>query len=139
MMRPSAPDVLAAVHERDEVGFLATIELGLVSAYPAFRLGDLHMPSRVRSRIRSDSNSATMAKKVKQQPTYRVGRVVDRPAQAQTDWPGSELIGDRSGVGQRSGQAVELGHHQGVSGSAGRECIAGPGRSRLVPVRPWST
>ena len=35
------------------------------------------MASRVRSRIRSDSNSATIANTVEQRPPHRVGRIVD--------------------------------------------------------------
>jgi hypothetical protein len=34
--------VLAAVHQRDEVRFLAAVELGLLATQPAFGLGDLH-------------------------------------------------------------------------------------------------
>ena len=77
---------------------------------------------------------------VAQQPPDRVSWIVDRPTQRQADPPGGELIGDCTGIGQGPGQPVELGHHQGVlpakhAASASRR----PGRSRLVPVRPWST
>ena len=34
--------VLTAVHQRDQVCFLAAVELGLLAAQPAFGLGDLH-------------------------------------------------------------------------------------------------
>ena len=34
--------VLAAVHQGDEVCFLAAVALGLLGAQPAFGLGDLH-------------------------------------------------------------------------------------------------
>src|SRR3954452_10812481 len=85
------------------------------------------MPSTVRSRIRSDSNSATMARTLKQQPADGVGGVVDRAAQAQAGLPGGELVGDRSGVGQGSGETVEPGDHQGVTGPARGECLAEPG------------
>jgi hypothetical protein len=34
--------VLAAVHQGDEVGFLAAVELGLLSAQPTLGPGDLH-------------------------------------------------------------------------------------------------
>lgn len=75
-----------------------------------------------------------------QQPHDGVGGVVDRPAQAEADMSGTELIGDRAGVWQRLGQAGEVGDHEGLARAAGGECRAGdPGRSRLVPVRPRST
>jgi hypothetical protein len=35
------------------------------------------------------------------------------------DLPAGEFFGDGAGVGQRAGQPVELGHHQGVALSAG--------------------
>jgi len=65
--------VLAAVHQGDEVCFLAAVELGLLAAQPTLALATF-MPSRVRSRIRSDSNSATMARTLNSsRPTASLG------------------------------------------------------------------
>lgn len=44
-----------------------------------------------------------------------------------------------AGVGQRLGEPVELGDHQGVPGTAGGERFASAGSSWTVPVSPWST
>ena len=52
------------------------------------------------------------------QPADRVGGVVDGSAQAQLDVALGEVLDDVPGVGQGSGQAVELGDHQGVPGAA---------------------
>lgn len=82
-------------------------------------------PSRVRSRIRSDSNSATVARTLNsRQATDGVGGVLDRPTEAQADLAGGELIGDRPSIGQGPGQSVEFGDHQGVAGPAGRKLLA---------------
>ena len=41
--------------------------------------------------------------------------------------PGSELIGDSPSIGQRSCEAVELGHHQGVASSTSSQSFAKSG------------
>jgi hypothetical protein len=65
--------VLAAVHQGDEVCLLTAVELGLLAAQSALGLATF-IPSRVRSRIRSDSNSATMARTLNSsRPTASVG------------------------------------------------------------------
>ncbi len=109
--------VLAAVHEGDQVRLLASIQFRLLAAKTALGLGDFHalagaQPDQVGLELRHHGQH------VEQQPLHRVGGVVDRPAQTQADLPRGELVDDRSGVGQGSGQAIELGHHQGVPGSA---------------------
>jgi hypothetical protein len=54
------------------------------------------MPLRVRARIRSASNSATIACTLKQQPADRIRRVVHRPAEVELDLVDGELVGDRA-------------------------------------------
>jgi len=65
--------------------------------------------------------SVTGDREVKQQLPDRIGRVVDGPARAQADLPGGELIGNRASIGQRPSQPVQLGHHQRVPRTTGRE------------------
>jgi antitoxin YefM len=115
--------VLATVHQGDQVCFLTAVELGLLATQPTLRLGDLHAlasaePDQVGLEL------SHHRKNVEEQSADRVGRVIDRPAQTQADLPSGELIGDRTGVGQGPGQAVELGHHQGVTIPACGECLA---------------
>src|ERR1019366_492432 len=55
---------------------------------------------------------------VEQQPADRIGRVVHRSTQVETNLPDCELVGDGSGVWQRPGKPVELGDHQGVAFTA---------------------
>jgi hypothetical protein len=112
-----------AVHQRDEASFLTAVELGLLAAQPALGLGDPHAlagtePDQVGLELSNHRED------IEQQPADRIGGVIDRPAQAQADLAGGELVGDRSGVGQGPGQSVELGHHEGVAGAAGGECLA---------------
>jgi hypothetical protein len=66
-------------------------------------------------------------------PTGSVGSW-NRSAEAELDLAGGELgddvagVGRRaSGVGQRAGEPVELGHDQGVAGAAGGHRLAQPG------------
>ena len=46
---------------------------------------------------------------------------MDRAAEAELDVTLGQLIEDVAGVGQRSGEPVQLGHHEGVARSAGGE------------------
>ena len=73
---------------------------------------------------------------VEQQPADRVIGVVDRGTETETDLPGDEFGGDRPRVGQRPGEAVELGHHQVSPSRQAAIASRRPGRSRVVPVRP---
>lgn len=53
---------------------------------------------------------------------------------AQADLVGGELVGDRSGVGQGRGQAVRLGHHEGVTGAGRNARYRVAVRTRLCPT-----
>jgi hypothetical protein len=67
-------------------------------------------PSQVRSRIKSDSNSATIANKLKQ-PPHRVGRIMDPAAEAEFHVTLGQLVQDVSSIRQRPSQPVQLAHH----------------------------
>src|SRR3954452_24135648 len=130
--------VLATVYQRDQVRLLATVELGLFAAQPTLGLGDLYAfagtkPDQVGLELSHHREH------VEQQPTDSVGGVVARPTKREAGLPRGEFVGDRSGVGRGSGQAVELGDHQRVPARQAASASRSPGRSRLVPVRPWST
>jgi hypothetical protein len=62
-----------------------------------------------------------------------------RAAEVELHLAASELVGDRARVRHRTGEPVELGQDEPVAGAAGSEALTEPGRSRLVPVKPWST
>jgi hypothetical protein len=114
------------------VCFLAAVELGLLAPQSTFRLGDLHAlagtePDQVRLKLRHHRQH------VEQQPSDGIGGVVDRPAQGEADLPGSELIGDRPQIRERAGEAVELGHYQGVASPARGQGFA---QSGSFPVGP---
>ena len=51
---------------------------------------------------------------------------MDRPAEVQLDLAGGELVRDVASVWQGAGEAVELGHHEGVALATGGECFAEP-------------
>jgi hypothetical protein len=61
---------------------------------------------------------------IEQQAADRVVGVVDRPAEVEPDLSCGELIGDRSSIGQGTGQPVQLRHDQGVALAAGRQRFA---------------
>src|SRR5690625_2280668 len=82
------------------------------------------MPSTVRSRIRSDSNSATMASTLNRRRPNCVGRVVDGPAEREADLSGGQLVRDGPRIGQGPCQAVELRDHQGVPTPASGQGLA---------------
>ena len=119
--------VLPGLEQADQMRFLPGVELGLLAAEPTLGLRYLHpfsgaQPDQVGLELRDHRQH------VEQQPADRVVRIVDRGAETETDLPGGEFVGDRPRVGQRPGEAVELGHHQGVAFSAGRHRLpqAGP-------------
>jgi hypothetical protein len=77
--RPLRGAVLAAVHQRHQVRFGATVELRLLAAQPTLGLGDLHAltgaePDQVGLTVRHHRRN------VEQQPHDRVGGVADRTA-----------------------------------------------------------
>ena len=89
------------------------------------------MPSLVRSRIRSDSNSATIASTLNSsRPTGSVGSCTDA-ADAELDLAPREVLEDLARVGQRSRQAVELGHDQRVAAATRRQGLA---QARAVAI-----
>ena len=114
------------------------VELGLLSAQSALGLGDLHALDRCGARSgRTRTLPPWQGRRTAAGQHRRWGRRPTRPSRA--GLAGGELVGDRASVGPGPGQAVELGDHEGVAGAAGGEGLTSPGRSRLVPVRPWST
>ncbi len=68
---------------------------------------------------------------VEQQPADRIVGVVHRGAEAELDLPDGQLVGNSPRVGQRTGQPVEFGDHQGVSFPAGGHRFP---QSRPFPV-----
>ena len=76
---------------------------------------------------------------VEQQPTDRVGRVVHRAAEAEPDLPAvsSSAMARASGT-ERASRSSLVTTRVSPSRQAARASRS-PGRSRLVPVRPWST
>ena len=66
---------------------------------------------------------------VEQQPAYRIGGVVQRAADVELYAATGEVFDDVAGVGQRAGQPVELGDHEGVPVPARGEGFAQSGAS----------
>ena len=60
-------------------------------------------------------------------------------AEAELDVAAGELVDDVAGVGQRARKPVKLGDDERVALATRGQRLAQPGRSRLVPVNPWST
>jgi len=89
------------------------------------------MPSRVRILIRSDSNSAIIARTLK--PPDWVVRVMERPADVQLHPGAGEFAGDVAGVGEGAGEPAEFGDHEGVAGPAGGQRFPEPGPGPAGP------
>lgn len=61
---------------------------------------------------------------------------VEGPAEAEPDVAFGEVLDDVVGVGQGTGEPVELGDHDGVAGAAGRECLAQSDAFTVPPAEP---
>ncbi|SNR67925.1 hypothetical protein SAMN06272737_118120 [Blastococcus mobilis] len=118
--------VLTCPVQGPQVGFLSWVELGLFAAQLPLGLGEPHALARAQA-DQVGLELGDHGQHVEQQPADRVVRVVHRAAEAQPDLAQGELLGDRPGVGQRAGQPVELGHHQGVALVAGGQRLPQPG------------
>ena len=90
------------------------------------------MPSRVRMRMRSASNSAKVARILKNISPHRIARVVERRAEGQFHAAFPKPVGDGAGIRNGPGEAVEFGHDQRVACAHGGEGLveAGPGAVR---------
>jgi hypothetical protein len=64
---------------------------------------------------------------------------VHRAAEVELDLACGEPLGNRPGVGQRAGEAVELGDDEFIAGAAGRERFTQARSGAAGPVKPWST
>ena len=65
-------------------------------------------------------------------------RVIDGRAELQPYFAPLEFVGDRAGVRDGPGEAVELGHDERVAPADCSQCLGESGALRLRPVRPWS-
>jgi hypothetical protein len=113
-----------------KMSFLSRVELGFAASQASLGVRDPHaflgsQPDEGGLEFRDHRQY------IEQQPAHRVVGVVHRPAQAEPDMPGGQLVGDGPGIWQSSGQPVQLGHHKGVAVPARRERFP---QSRAFPV-----
>ena len=130
--------VIATVHQRHRVCFRLSAELGLLAAQPALGLGDLHsldgaQPDQIGFEVRDHRQH------VEPQPPDRIGGVANRAAQAQADLSGGEFVGDGPASGRDGPRRSSLVTFAVSPARRAARASRSPGRSRLVPVRPWST
>ncbi len=124
--------MLAGAVQLDQVRLLAGVSLGCLPRSRPLALATL-MPSRVRIRIRSASNSATMASTLNSsRPTGSVGSCT-RAAEAELDLAAGQLVGDVARVGQRPREPVELSDYQRVA--AARHAASASPQPRPVAIR----
>jgi len=130
--------VLACVVEAEEVGFLSGAELGLLPAEPTFGAGDLH-PFAGAHAGEVGLELGHHGQHVEQEPADGVGGVVDGAAEVELDLASGELVGDGPASGRdRASRSSLVTTRVSPVRQAAKACRR-PGRSRLVPVRPWST
>jgi len=99
-------------------------------AQTPFGLGDLYaLPSAQPNEVSLSDHSQD----VEQQPPDRVGGVVYRPTQVQTDLTLGELVSDGSSIGQRPRKPVEFRDHQRVTFAASGQGFA---QTWSFPIRP---
>jgi hypothetical protein len=84
--------------ERDEVRLLALGQLGLLAAEAALGLGDLHALARARAPD-VGLDLGDHGPDVEEQPSHRVGGVVDRAAEVEAHLAAREVLDDVAGVG----------------------------------------
>jgi len=77
------------------------------------------MPSRVRSLRRSTSNSAKVARMLKEHLAHRVGGVVEGAAEGELYAAFDEGVADVPGVGHRAGEPVQFRDDESVMASLG--------------------
>ena len=106
--------VLAGGVHADQLRLLAGGQLGLLVTQLALGAA-MAMPSRVRIFSRSTSNSAKVARMLKNILPIGVGRVVQGAAEGQPDAAGDQGAADVAGVGRGAGEPVEFGDDQGVA------------------------
>jgi len=128
--------LLAALEQGHQVRLLALVELGLLPPQRRpLALASL-IPSRVRSLIKSDSNSATLASTLNSnRPTGSVGSYTDPPRfklTCRTVSSSAMALASGSERASRSSLVATSVSPSRHAASASRS----PGRSRLLPVSP---
>jgi hypothetical protein len=84
------------------------------------------MPSRARA-YEVGFELGDHGQDVEEQSPDGIGRVVDRPAEVESDLAAGQALGDVACVGQRAREAVEFRDDERVAGAAGGECLAEAG------------
>ena len=120
------------------MGFLAMVEFRLLAPEMPLRFGDLHSfassePNEVGLKLGNHGED------VEEQSSDGIGGIVDGPTQVQTHRSNRKFVGDRPCIREGPRQPIELGDNQRVAFSTCARASRRPGRSRLVPVSPWST
>ena len=118
-----ADRVGAGVIQLDQVRLLSWAELGLLAAQPALGSGYRHALARP-SPSKIGFELGDHGQRREQQPSDRVGRVVDGSADVESHTGGGKFVDDVAGVGDGTGEPVELGDDEGVAAPAGREGFA---------------
>jgi hypothetical protein len=92
------------------VGFLTVVEFGLLASEVSLGLGDLHalsgpQPDEIGFEFSHHGED------VEEQPSDRIGRIVDGPAQVEADLSHGQLVCNCSRIRKRPRQSIELGDH----------------------------
>jgi D-serine deaminase-like pyridoxal phosphate-dependent protein len=128
----------AEVVQLEQMLGLVRLQLPLLAAQPAVGFGDLHpLPGPHPDQVGFELGDH--GEHVEQQPAHRIGGVVDRAAEAELPlrFVNSSRMSRASGSDRASPSSFVT-----TSVSPARQAASAsrrPGRSRLVPVRPWST
>ena len=113
------------MHSR-ELFLLALGEFGLFPFEFAFGAGDGHtLAGSVSDEVGFEFGEG--GEDVKEELAQGVGGVVNAASDLEGDAAVDQVVADGSSVGDGAGQAVELGHDEGVAGANGGERLGKPG------------
>ena len=110
--------VVASLVDLDQVLLLRRRQFGLLAPEPTIRLGNLHpLASTCADQVGLEFNDHR--EHIEEEPADRIGGVMNGTTDTELHFTLGEIVNDVFRVAKRPCQPVELGHDEGIAGSAG--------------------